>query len=246
MHSRSPYAWPGCWASIRRPLWAAEVVALPASGLQPVAACILAVGRGLDGWCRIRTGWFRSASTPSTIQPAAKPIPVVPAAALAQPAAGDAPPADGGGQVEEDHGVGARADRMVIGQAARLPTGADAPALPCRGWGSVRPRAGHALVHSVHGRCHGDVPVGDLADLACLRAEAAGDRDLEAVDGPAVRDKVRDVVGLYLDPPDNALVLAVDTSGRAGARHRWVERRVSPARPPNPACPSPSTGLSTD
>jgi transposase len=63
---------------------------------------------------------------------------------------------------------------------------------------------------------------------------------------PLFVDKVRDVVGLYMAPPQNALVLAVDESGRAGARHRSVERRVSPARPPNPACPSPSTGLSTE
>ena len=63
---------------------------------------------------------------------------------------------------------------------------------------------------------------------------------------PQLEAKVVDVVGLYLHPPENAVVLCVDESGRAGARHRCVERRVSPARPPNPACPSPSTGLSTN
>jgi hypothetical protein len=63
---------------------------------------------------------------------------------------------------------------------------------------------------------------------------------------PELEAKVRDVVGLYLNPPDKAVVLSIDESGRAGARHRSVERRVSPARPPNPACPSPSTGLSTN
>ena len=35
---------------------------------------------------------------------------------------------------------------------------------------------------------------------------------------PQFIDKVRDVVGLYLDPPDKALVLAVDELGRTGAR----------------------------
>ena len=35
---------------------------------------------------------------------------------------------------------------------------------------------------------------------------------------PQFVDKVRDVVGIYLDPPENALVLAVDELGRAGAR----------------------------
>jgi winged helix-turn helix protein len=62
---------------------------------------------------------------------------------------------------------------------------------------------------------------------------------------PALEAKVRDVVGLYLDPPAKAIVLCVDELGRAGTRHRSRERRVSPARPPNPACVSPRTGLST-
>ncbi|HVA61568.1 MAG TPA: IS630 family transposase [Mycobacteriales bacterium] len=63
---------------------------------------------------------------------------------------------------------------------------------------------------------------------------------------PELEAKVRDVVGLYLNPPEKAVVLCVDESGRAGARHRSKERRVSPTRPPNPACASPRTGLSTE
>jgi hypothetical protein len=35
---------------------------------------------------------------------------------------------------------------------------------------------------------------------------------------PQFIEKVRDVVGLYLDPPDKALVSCVDELGRAGAR----------------------------
>ena len=35
---------------------------------------------------------------------------------------------------------------------------------------------------------------------------------------PELEAKVRDVVGLYLDPPENAIVLCVDELGRAGAR----------------------------
>ncbi len=58
--------------------------------------------------------------------------------------------------------------------------------------------------------------------------------------------KVRDVVGLYLNPPEKAVVLCVDELGRAGAHHCSEEQRVSPTRPPNPACASPRTGLSTD
>jgi AraC-like DNA-binding protein len=35
---------------------------------------------------------------------------------------------------------------------------------------------------------------------------------------PLFIDKVRDVVGLYMSPPENALVLCVDELGRTGAR----------------------------
>jgi len=62
---------------------------------------------------------------------------------------------------------------------------------------------------------------------------------------PELVAKVTDVVGLYLAPPEDAIVLSIDELGRAGA-HCSEEQRVSPTRPPNPACASPRTGLSTD
>jgi hypothetical protein len=36
---------------------------------------------------------------------------------------------------------------------------------------------------------------------------------------PQLEAKIRDVVGLYLNPPDKAIVLSIDESGRDGARH---------------------------
>lgn len=36
---------------------------------------------------------------------------------------------------------------------------------------------------------------------------------------PQFIEKVRDIVGLYMDPPEYALVLCANESGRAGARH---------------------------
>jgi len=63
---------------------------------------------------------------------------------------------------------------------------------------------------------------------------------------PELVAKVTDVVGLYLAPPEDAIVLSIDELGRAGAHHCSEEQRVSPTRPPNPACASPRTGLSTD
>jgi transposase len=63
---------------------------------------------------------------------------------------------------------------------------------------------------------------------------------------PELEAKIRDVVGLYLNPPDKAVVLSIDELGRAEAHHCSEEQRVSSTRPPNPACASPRTGLSTD
>jgi len=63
---------------------------------------------------------------------------------------------------------------------------------------------------------------------------------------PELVAKVSDIVGLYLAPPEDAIVLCIDELGRAGAHHCSEEQRVSSARPPNPACASPRTGLSTD
>ena len=36
---------------------------------------------------------------------------------------------------------------------------------------------------------------------------------------PELEAKIRDVVGLYLNPPDKAIVLCIDELGRAGTRH---------------------------
>ena len=63
----------------------------------------------------------------------------------------------------------------------------------------------------VHGR----------ADLEGVRAQAAPGRDLQAVSNdPQFVDKVRDVVGLYLDPPEQALVLCVDEKSQIQALDR--------------------------
>jgi transposase len=63
-------------------------------------------------------------------------------------------------------------------------------------------------------------------DLARARAEAASGQDLHLVKtfkvsrDPAFVDKVRDVVGLYLNPPEHALVLAVDEKSQIQALER--------------------------
>jgi hypothetical protein len=45
--------------------------------------------------------------------------------------------------------------------------------------------------------------------------------------------KVRDIVGLYLNPPDKAIVLSVDEKSQIQALDRTQSRR-----PPIPICPS--------
>ncbi len=62
---------------------------------------------------------------------------------------------------------------------------------------------------------------------------------------PELEAKIRDVVGLYLDPPERAVVVCVDELGRAEARWRPYGRYVSSARPPNRTCVSPRIRLST-
>ena len=54
-------------------------------------------------------------------------------------------------------------------------------------------------------------------------------RDIQAVVGPFFIEKVRDVVGLYLDPPDRALVLCVDEKSQIQALDRT--RPLLPMRP---------------
>ena len=54
----------------------------------------------------------------------------------------------------------------------------------------------------------------DLSDLAGVRASTPPSGRVEAVSGPWFIEKVRDVVGLYMNPPERAVVLCVDEKVR--------------------------------
>ncbi len=71
-------------------------------------------------------------------------------------------------------------------------------------------RRRNVLVHALDGGRDGDEPDRDQPDLVCLRAEATPGRALQALTDPQFVDKVRDIVGLYLNPPEAAVVLCVD------------------------------------
>jgi transposase len=64
------------------------------------------------------------------------------------------------------------------------------------------------------------VAVVGLPDLAGVRAQAARRGDLKLSTDPEFIGKVRDVVGLYLSPPANALVLCVDEKSQIQALDR--------------------------
>ena len=76
---------------------------------------------------------------------------------------------------------------------------------------------GHALVHAVDGQAVAGVAVHGVADLADLRAEASRDQTWKLSTDPQFIDKVRDVVGLYMAPPEHALVLCVDEKSQIQA-----------------------------
>jgi transposase-like protein len=83
-----------------------------------------------------------------------------------------------------------------------------------------RPQQRHPLVAGLDGQAFGAEQVHDRSDLAQLRAQTAPGRHLQAVDRPAVVDKVVDVVGLYHHPPERAVVLCVDEKSQIQALDR--------------------------
>ena len=82
---------------------------------------------------------------------------------------------------------------------------------------------------TVHGQGDGDEPICGEPHLAGLRAQTASGRLLQAFPDPHFVEKVRDVVGLYLNPPDGALVLCVDEKTQIQALDRAAP--VLPLRP---------------
>jgi hypothetical protein len=90
----------------------------------------------------------------------------------------------------------------------------------------------HPLVDQIDGRGNGHVAVNGLADLAFALAPHRSQtfkQTFKPSTDPLFTDKVRDVVGLCLDPPEKALVLCVDEKSRIQALDR--SRPVLPMVP---------------
>ena len=72
---------------------------------------------------------------------------------------------------------------------------------------------GNTLEHALNGPALWAESEHHQPHMACLRAAASAD--------PLFVEKVRDIVGLYLDPPDRALVMCVDEKTQIQA---WTAR----------------------
>jgi len=68
--------------------------------------------------------------------------------------------------------------------------------------------------------------------MACLRAQASLGETFKLSTDPLFVDKVHDIVGLYLNPPDKALVLCVDEKSQIQALNR--PQPSSPLAPGKP------------
>jgi hypothetical protein len=85
------------------------------------------------------------------------------------------------------------------------------------------------LEHAGHGEAERVEPERREPHLARLRAAASSGRDVKLSKDPLFIEKVRDIVGLYLNPPDRALVLCVDEKAQIQALDR--SQPVLPMRP---------------
>ena len=76
------------------------------------------------------------------------------------------------------------------------------------------------MVDAVDGGRDRDEPERGQQDLAGVRAEAASVESFKLSPDPQFIDKVRDIVGLYLNPPEAAVVLCVDEKSQIQALDR--------------------------
>src|SRR5207245_10110499 len=120
--------------------------------------------------------------------------------------------------------------QAVSGRAARWLAGWTPPSRPAPHAGCRRPARADAhaagetgprqpLEFAGDGRALWLEPEHGQSKLAGLRPAATSDGRLQALEGPFV-EKVRDIVGLYLDPPDRALVLCADEKAQIQALDR--------------------------
>lgn len=87
----------------------------------------------------------------------------------------------------------------------------------------------HSLVDPFDSFANRSVAYDSAQDLDCLWPAATPIRDLQAFTDPLFVDKVRDIVGLYLSPPNRAIVSCVDEKSQIQVLDR--EQPVLPMAP---------------
>ena len=90
-------------------------------------------------------------------------------------------------------------------------------------------RRRHPLVDPIHGQGNGDLAGQRRAHLGRLGLQPHRAESFKLSTDPLFVEKVKDVVGLYLDPPERAVVLAVDEKSQIQALNRF--RPVLPMLP---------------
>src|SRR5215207_4839456 len=102
---------------------------------------------------------------------------------------------------------------------------------------------GHALVMAAARRPARGQPQHRGTGVGRARPQAVADRDLQVLHRPAAGAKVRDVVGLYLDPPERAIVVWVDDKSQIQALDRTARTcRYARAAPSGAPTTPPGTG----
>ena len=86
--------------------------------------------------------------------------------------------------------------------------------------GAAASGRGHALVHEVDGQVSGPEPDRGVAIWRAFGLKPHAVQSWKLSTDPQFIDKVRDVVGLYMSPPENALVLCVDEKSQIQALDR--------------------------
>jgi hypothetical protein len=76
------------------------------------------------------------------------------------------------------------------------------------------------LEHSANRRGDGSIEIDGASHLATVWLAAASTKHFKLSNGPFFVEKLRDIVGLYLNPPENAVVLCVDEKSGIQALER--------------------------
>ena len=127
--------------------------------------------------------------------------------------------------------AGLLSDRPRSGRPKRLTPADEADDCPPDPAHRAAGRLRHALEYAGDGRGDRPAPLDDCPRLARPRAATAPVRTFKLSTDPEFVTKLRDVVGLYLNPPERAVVFAFDEKSQIQALDRTQPRVAFEAGP---------------